>query len=72
MSEELIMPNEVVLIQLDPSKPKYYDKIINYYKFGVLTWMVCNVIGLGPILFKFGIVVKVCIFLKYCTGGLFY
>ena len=26
MSEDLIMPNEMVLVQLDPSNPKYYDK----------------------------------------------
>ena len=26
MSEDLIMPNEMVLIELDPSKPKYYDR----------------------------------------------
>ena len=26
MSVEFMMPNEVVLIELDPSKPKYYDR----------------------------------------------
>ena len=26
MSEEFMMPNEVVLIELDPSKPKFYDR----------------------------------------------
>ena len=26
MSVEFMMPNEVVLIELDPSKPMYYDR----------------------------------------------